>query len=172
VETNGEGNAERLCALIYESSSASPGGTDDSLSRLQSLHPTPGGPETPLQVHLAGLLTDYFNGGVADFSGVPVDLGMLPPFSVRVLSRLRQVPYGETQSYGWLAGQLDAPGAARAVGGALGRNPVPIVIPCHRIVAVGGKLGGFMRGCPRGKDIKAFLLRLEGRPVSQELPIR
>lgn len=80
-------------------------------------------------------------------------------FEERVWGALGSVGYGETVTYGELARRAGAPGAARAVGGALGRNPVPIVVPCHRVVASGGALGGYAGGVAA----KAWLLDLESR---------
>lgn len=80
-------------------------------------------------------------------------------FQVRVWKLLGSIPYGETRSYGELAGALGLPRAARAVGGAAGSNPAPLLVPCHRLIRKNGGLGGF--GC--GLDIKQFLLALEAR---------
>jgi len=73
----------------------------------------------------------------------------------------RRIPYGETRSYGWIAQQIEKPHAARAVGGALAANPIPIIIPCHRVVRQDGSLGGYGGGI----QMKADLLALErGQP--------
>ncbi|MEJ5376293.1 MAG: methylated-DNA--[protein]-cysteine S-methyltransferase [bacterium] len=80
-------------------------------------------------------------------------------FQMKVWNLLREIPYGHKSSYGELARSLGLPGAARAVGGAAGSNPVPLLVPCHRLVRGNGSLGGF--GC--GLDIKEFLLALEAR---------
>jgi methylated-DNA-[protein]-cysteine S-methyltransferase len=69
----------------------------------------------------------------------------------------QKILHGETRSYGWIAGQLGKPEAARAVGQALGRNPLPIIVPCHRVVSGNGGLGGFTGGL----DMKKYLLELE-----------
>jgi len=79
-------------------------------------------------------------------------------FQTRVWTALRDVPFGKTVSYGELAAQIGNPKAARAIGGAVGKNPIPIIIPCHRVLAAGGKLGGFTGGT----DIKEWLLAIEG----------
>jgi methylated-DNA-[protein]-cysteine S-methyltransferase len=78
-----------------------------------------------------------------DLSSVALDMDAVPPFHRRVYAAARTVPPGETVSYGDVAARAGAPGAARAVGQALGRNPFPIVVPCHRVLAAGGKTGGF-----------------------------
>lgn len=106
---------------------------------------------------LRQLLTRYFDGEPVDFP-VPVDLSAMTPFTRRVLEETRKVPYGKVAHYGSIAARLGVPAGARAVGQALGRNPIPLVIPCHRIVAADGSLGGFSMGL----DIKARLLSIEG----------
>jgi O-6-methylguanine DNA methyltransferase len=88
----------------------------------------------------------------------PVDLGGLTSFQRRVLTATAAVPAGRLVSYGDIARRIGRPRGSRAVGQALGRNPVPIVIPCHRVVAAGGKIGGYTGGL----GIKRALLRIEG----------
>jgi methylated-DNA-[protein]-cysteine S-methyltransferase len=102
-------------------------------------------------------LRAYFAGARRAFD-VRVDLSGLTPFHRRVLLAAARVPAGQVVSYGEIARRIGRPGSSRAVGQALGRNPVPIVIPCHRIVASGGGLGGYGGGLA----IKRKLLRLEG----------
>jgi len=103
-------------------------------------------------------LREYFAGGRREFD-VPVDLSACSAFGRGVLTEIRRIPFGEVASYGEVARRVGRPGAARAVGGALGRNPVPILVPCHRVVGSGRSLGGFTGGLAR----KRRLLRLEGR---------
>jgi len=101
----------------------------------------------------------YFAGEEVDFSDVSVDLSTLSDFQQRLYQSLRSVGWGETTTYGDLAralGCLDA----RDVGQAMGKNPVPVVIPCHRVLAAGDKIGGF--SAPGGAVIKEKLLALEG----------
>jgi len=102
-------------------------------------------------------LDEYFEGRRHAFD-LPVDLAALPPFQQSVLAELRRVPYGQVDTYGGLASRIGKPRAARAVGGALNRNPVPIVVPCHRIVGSTGSLVGYAGGLER----KQLLLALEG----------
>ena len=90
------------------------------------------------------------------------DLAGLPVFQQEVLHELVRVPYARTSTYGTLAARLGRPRAARAVGGALNRNPVPIVVPCHRIVGSTGNLVGYAGGLER----KQALLELEGALLS------
>lgn len=89
------------------------------------------------------LLTTLLTGTDAAAHGVPVDLADRPLFDQRVLATVRDVGWGETASYGEIARRVGAPRAARAVGGALGRNPVALLIPCHRIIASDGTIGGY-----------------------------
>ncbi len=102
-------------------------------------------------------LSDYLTGKRRRFA-LPVDLRGVSSFQRRVLAAARRIPCGRVASYGEIAKRIGQPGASRAVGQALGRNPVPIVIPCHRVVAGGGKLGGYVGGASR----KRSLLALEG----------
>lgn len=98
---------------------------------------------------------------------LPLDLTGLPDFDRRVLQAVRGVRRGETVSYGGLARRIGAPRAARAVGGAMGRNPFWLFVPCHRIVAAGGRLGGY-GGPPYGPQLKRELLAREGVVVTLE----
>jgi methylated-DNA-[protein]-cysteine S-methyltransferase len=102
-------------------------------------------------------LGEYFAGGRHVFE-LPVDLRGLPSFSVAVLGELARVPYGHTSTYGELAARAGQPKAARAVGLVMNRNPVPIVLPCHRVVGASGSLVGYAGGL----ETKERLLRLEG----------
>ncbi|MBW4054989.1 MAG: MGMT family protein [Proteobacteria bacterium] len=120
---------------------------------LQELEPS------ELTVHAAELLQRYFTGDRIDFVDVPVILDALPPFCHRVLDVIRNISYGEICSYGQIASLCGSPRAARAVGGALAVNPIPIIIPCHRVVASDGRLTGF--SAPGGENTKMALLKLE-----------
>jgi methylated-DNA-[protein]-cysteine S-methyltransferase len=102
-------------------------------------------------------LEEYFDGARHEFD-LPVDLTPLPGFQRTVLEELVRIPYGHVDTYGGLARRIGKPQAARAVGGALNRNPIPIVVPCHRIVGAGGRLTGYAGGLER----KQALLGLEG----------
>jgi methylated-DNA-[protein]-cysteine S-methyltransferase len=102
-------------------------------------------------------LRAYFAGERRTFD-VRVDLSGLTPFHRAVLLAAASVPAGQVVSYGEIARRIGQPGGSRAVGQALGRNPVPIVIPCHRVIAAGGKIGGYGGGLA----IKRKLLRMEG----------
>jgi methylated-DNA-[protein]-cysteine S-methyltransferase len=101
-------------------------------------------------------LDEYFEGDRTTF-GLPLDL-RVAPFHAEVLRELALVPYGRTETYGALAARVGRPRAARAVGTVMNRNPIPIVLPCHRIVGANGALTGYAGGL----DVKRRLLELEG----------
>jgi methylated-DNA-[protein]-cysteine S-methyltransferase len=113
-------------------------------------------------------LVNYFSGRRVEFIDVPLDTSSIPPFDAHVYSALRAVPWGLTTSYGALAVAVGAPGAARAVGTAMAKNPWPIVIPCHRVLAAGGALGGF--SAYGGAVTKQKLLELEAQGL-EGLPL-
>ncbi len=105
----------------------------------------PSAPEdVPLLQAVADQLAAYFRGELTDFD-LPVAAAGTP-FQQRVWDALRQIPYGETRSYGQLAAEVGSPAASRAVGAANGRNPVSIVVPCHRVVGSSGRLTGYSGG--------------------------
>lgn len=108
-------------------------------------------------VGAARQLAEYLRGERRSFDLV-LDLEELPPFRRRVLEEMARIPYGETVSYGELAKRCGRPGAARAVGNAVGRNPVPVLLPCHRVVRADGSPGQYGGGRQRKRE----LLRLEG----------
>lgn len=95
-----------------------------------------------------------------DLCDVPLALDTVPPFNARVYALARRIPPGKTMTYGEMAAQLGEPGAARAVGQALGHNPFAPVVPCHRILAANGKTGGFSAG--GGAATKMRMLDIEG----------
>ena len=104
----------------------------------------------------------YLAGERIDFSGVAIDLAGVDPFRRKLYEAMRRIGFGSTTTYGELARRigLSEPQAAQDVGQVMGRNPMPIVIPCHRVLAAGGKLGGF--SAYGGTATKAKLLALEG----------
>ena len=102
-------------------------------------------------------LDEYFAGSRQRFD-LTVDIALLADFNRRVLRELARVPYGEVVTYGELAARSARPRAARAVGTVMNRNPIPIVLPCHRVIGANGKLVGYAGGLER----KESLLRLEG----------
>jgi len=103
------------------------------------------------------------------FDDAPVDRALIEPFAGRVYAALAAVGFGETTTYGAIAEQLGDKGLARAVGAALGANPFPIVIPCHRVTASGGAIGGF--SAPGGAETKRRLLEIEGAFALTTLPL-
>jgi methylated-DNA-[protein]-cysteine S-methyltransferase len=105
-------------------------------------------------------LDEYFGGARHSFE-LPVDHRLMSPFVRKVMTETAKVPFGTVSTYGAVASRIHRPDAARAVGAALGSNPIPIVLPCHRIIGAGGKLTGYAGGLHR----KEFLLRLEGDPT-------
>ena len=101
----------------------------------------------------------YFEGHKVAFE-VALGLDHCPPFFAQVYRACRRVGYGQVTTYGQLARAVGRPGAARAVGAAMSRNPLPVVVPCHRVVASGGRLGGF--SAAGGLKLKRRMLVLEG----------
>ncbi len=129
-------------------------------------HPSPlegegeGGGRSHAAIHLKesrAAITAYLNGTRRSFD-VPLDVEDQPRFRVKVWEVLQSIPYGRVRSYGWVARKVGKPKAARAVGAACGANPVPLLVPCHRVIAGDGTLGGFSGGLSRKKR----LLKLEG----------
>ena len=106
---------------------------------------------------LSRQLDTYFKGAPESFD-IPLDFTRGTDFQKLVWAVVRKVPYGQTTTYGQISQILGKPGAVRAVGAANGANPIPIVVPCHRVIQADGKLGGYSGGL----DIKDALLRLEG----------
>ena len=102
-------------------------------------------------------LDEYFEGRRADFD-VPIDWSLTRGFTGEVLRQTARIAYGKTSTYAEVAGRAGSPRAVRAAGNALGSNPIPVVVPCHRVLRTGGALGGYTGGVER----KEFLLRLEG----------
>jgi methylated-DNA-[protein]-cysteine S-methyltransferase len=123
--------------------------------------------EPPPQI--AGVIADICDllaGGKPDFAGAVLDMAATPDFDARVYAIAREIRPGETLTYGELAERLGDRRLARDVGQALGRNPWPIVVPCHRVTAAGGKLGGF--SAPGGAATKLTLLAIEGAAAAAQ----
>lgn len=111
----------------------------------------------------------YFAGEAIDFSNVALDLGGQDEFFRKIYAAARRVGWGQTTTYGSLAKELGAgPEGARDVGQAMAKNPVPLIIPCHRVLAAGGKLGGF--SAPGGATTKQRMLEMEGRRAEAPKP--
>jgi methylated-DNA-[protein]-cysteine S-methyltransferase len=148
------GTEHGLACLGYEDVR---GGSDPLLERLAS-------ELSPRMLHAPARLDDvrreldeYFEGRRTAFD-LPLDFALTRPFARKILQATAGIPFGATSTYGKVAAQAGSPGAARAAGGALGSNPIPIVVPCHRVLASNGTLHGYTGGLER----KRHLLELEG----------
>lgn len=142
-------SAKGLCGLWFDEQRHGP-----SASAIEAWPATPG---HPVLQQASAQVQAYFAGQALCFD-VPLDLSGGTPFQQAVWRVLLTVPSGQSRSYGQLAAQLNNPQAVRAVGAAVGRNPVSIIVPCHRILGAGGQLTGYAGGLWR----KEALLRLEG----------
>ncbi len=130
---------------------------EEVLERL-ALRISPRIVETPAPLdEMRRELDEYFDGRRKDFE-LPLDWTLVGPFGRRVLSVASEIPYGGVLSYAEVAADAGSPRGSRAAGNALGANPIPIVVPCHRVLRTGGALGGYGGGLDR----KRFLLELEG----------
>jgi methylated-DNA-[protein]-cysteine S-methyltransferase len=127
--------------------------------RAASARPVPASAPTQIEAVITELRR-YFAGAQVDFSSVVLDLHGAEPFHRHVYQALRSIRWGRTTTYGELAREAGAPGEAREVGQAMAHNPIPIIIPCHRVLAAGNKAGGF--SAYGGVFTKERLLLLEG----------
>lgn len=116
--------------------------------------------DPPRTVEAARQIGEYLAGKRQTFD-LPIDWSVMPAFQQQALRATFAIPFGQTATYGEIARQIGKPGAARAVGRAEATNPMPLVIPCHRVIGADGGLHGY--GAPGGLETKAWLLRLEGR---------
>jgi O-6-methylguanine DNA methyltransferase len=123
-------------------------------------------PPPPAVVRAIERIVALLRGEAIDLAAVALDMARVPPFERRVYDVARSIPPGATLSYGDIAARLGVPGDARAVGQALGQNPFPLVVPCHRVLAAGGKVGGFSAN--GGIATKLRLLSIEGARTSPE----
>jgi O-6-methylguanine DNA methyltransferase len=137
------------------------GHDSETRARVQELFPDAQESTPPPNVRRAlEAVVALLRGESSDLSVISLDMARVPEFHRRVYDIARTIPPGATLSYGDIATRLGAPGSARAVGQALGRNPFPIVVPCHRVLASNGKMGGFSAN--GGVRTKLRLLRIEG----------
>jgi methylated-DNA-[protein]-cysteine S-methyltransferase len=114
--------------------------------------------EAPRKVaRVARELDQYFAGRRKKFE-VPLDWSLVGPYATKVLKATARIPFGKVSTYREVAGKAGNPAASRAAGNALGSNPIPVVVPCHRVLRTGGGLGGYGGGL----DVKEHLLKLEG----------
>jgi O-6-methylguanine DNA methyltransferase len=136
-----------------------------TLARMRRrFHATPESPPPPSVQRAIEGIVQLLQGEAIDLAAVALDMAGVPSFDRRVYEVARTIPPGATLSYGDIAARLSAPGEARAVGQALGQNPFPLVVPCHRVLAAGGKIGGFSAN--GGITTKLRLLSIEGARTS------
>ena len=144
--------------------------SEQGLQRIEigSADPAIGNPRMSVDLEMAvNQITAYFSGDLKDFS-VRLDISKLTDFQQKVLEITRTIPFGEVYRYRELAYRIGKPGASQAVGMVMKKNPIPLIIPCHRVVASNGRLHGYSAG--HGLDTKAWLLSHEGlRIVDQRL---
>ncbi|HEU4686602.1 MAG TPA: methylated-DNA--[protein]-cysteine S-methyltransferase [Nitrospira sp.] len=154
-------SAKGVCAIVLPQTSKRA-----AEAKLRAVAgPCSAGPLSPGLRAARTALLRYLAGDRRAFS-LKLDLQRGTPFQRRVWTVLRAMPYGSLRSYRWVAGRVGGAGYARAVGNAVGANPIPIVIPCHRVVASGSSLGGFSGGL----SMKRRLLALEGTLASLAKP--
>ena len=146
-------STQGLCGVWFEGQRHGP-----SEERMQTWTPRT---SNDLLQEASRQLQAYFAGEIQRFD-LPLDLSAGTPFQQAVWQALLTIPLGASHSYGDLARRLDKPKAVRAVGAAVGRNPVSIIVPCHRVLGAGGQLTGYAGGLWR----KQALLQLEGHPVT------
>ena len=152
------GKSRGLCGLLL------PNGSKNDPHRRAKKHWPGAMLAGSLLQDLQGLIVRYFDGEVVDFSHVPADLSELSDFQRRVLASCKRIEYGRTVSYGEMAKAIGQPKAGRAVGAALAANPIPLVIPCHRVVGGDGEMVGF--SAEQGTKLKKRLLDLEAGRVA------
>ena len=114
-------------------------------------------------------ILELLAGEPADLSPIPLELDRVGGFERRIYAIARAIPPGQTVTYGEIAARAGEPQAAQAVGRAMGKNPWPIVVPCHRVLGAGGKLGGF--SAPGGTRTKLRILEIEGALKPESLPL-
>ncbi len=140
---------------------------NEALTRARLIAHCPGAEERsppPEAAHARDGIVALLDGAPADLSGIRLDMDAVPAFHRQVYTVTRTIEPGSTLTYGEVAQRLGMPGAARAVGQALGKNPFPIIVPCHRVLAKGGKSGGF--SAHGGVATKLRLLAIEGAKPS------
>jgi methylated-DNA-[protein]-cysteine S-methyltransferase len=150
----------------------------DSATRVR-LRRLPNAREATPPDHIQRAIDDIvalLSGEARDLSAITLDMAGVPPFHRKVYAVARTIPAGATLSYGDIAARLGDSGAAREVGEAMGRNPFPVIVPCHRVVAAGGRIGGF--SAAGGITTKLRLLEIEGAQIGDaptlfgSLPLR
>jgi methylated-DNA-[protein]-cysteine S-methyltransferase len=116
-----------------------------------------------------GRMRAYFDGEEIEFADITLDLGGANELTARAYTELRKIGWGQTTSYGALAKKLGKPHAARAIGAAMGKNPWPLIVPCHRVLAASGKIGGF--SAYGGRATKRHMLQLERADADGAAPM-
>jgi methylated-DNA-[protein]-cysteine S-methyltransferase len=154
------------CALVWRGGlvigAALPEASDER-ARASLARRFPGVPEAeppPFAARAIERVQSLLAGDRSDLGDIAVDLGAGSDFERDVWEAARRIPCGEVRNYGELAREIGAPQGAQAVGVALGRNPVPIIVPCHRVLAADGRSGGF--SAPGGVETKFRILEIEG----------
>lgn len=142
----------RLCRVCYECSA------DNASETISRLYPSAERSSQPVVRQALKQLTEYFLGKRRTFN-VPLDQHALSDFARKVHQELVNVPYGSVVTYGELAAMVGSPGAARAVGRVMSSNPYPLIVPCHRVVNVGGGIGQY--SAANGTKTKAWLIDFE-----------
>jgi methylated-DNA-[protein]-cysteine S-methyltransferase len=143
------------------------GDADRTLARLERRFPGARSAPPPADIGSAiEAIIALLRGGASDLTGIALDFGAAPPLRRRIWEIARTIAPGETRSYGDIAAELGDPLLAREVGQAMGANPAPIIVPCHRVLAAGGKIGGF--SAHGGIATKRRLLAIESALASGE----
>jgi methylated-DNA-[protein]-cysteine S-methyltransferase len=160
------------CGLVWRDDAivgAALPGTDAAATRFHLSRRFAGCTETvppPAIASAIDLVTRLLAGEPVEIDEIAIDLSGCEPFEQMVYRAARAIPRGEVRTYGELAVEIGQPGAPRAVGAALGRNPIPILVPCHRILAASGRSGGF--SAPGGTATKFRILAIEGARRSSD----
>ncbi len=167
--SDGGQSARSPAVTFLQLPEATPKMTESRIARISGA-PRSSVPPPPI-AEIIERLRKHLQGHPQDLRDIAVDLNEADPFDRQVYEAAREIPSGQTRTYGELAKALGQPTEAQAVGQALGRNPIALIIPCHRIVAAGGKPGGF--SAHGGRATKARLLAIEGATAqSAQLELR
>jgi methylated-DNA-[protein]-cysteine S-methyltransferase len=164
-----------LCAIVWDARGIAgtqlpEAGRGAAARRLQRRFPDAhNGPPPPAISAAMARIESVLGGASDDLADLVLDWRAVSAFERAVYLEARAIPRGETVTYGALAARIGDPGQARAVGQALGRNPWPIIVPCHRITAADGRMGGF--SAPGGRATKLKLLEIEGALAAETLPL-
>lgn len=161
----GSDSRSRAVVRALQLPEATPGATESRIARKSRTNRSSLPP--PEIVAVIERIRRHLGGEVQEFRSVAVDLTDVTPFCRQVYEAAREIPPGQTRTYGEIAKAVGQPDAAQEVGQAMARNPAPILIPCHRVAAAGGKPGGF--SAHGGRSTKSKLLALEGAPVNLHL---